>query len=51
VNEHIGRIGASLKVEDVISGSEIANIIGMLNLCIIQCFVNPTNRRKGNGEL
>jgi hypothetical protein len=51
VNECIRRTGAGLKAEDVVSGSEIANVIGMLNLCILQCIVNPTNHREGNGEL
>jgi hypothetical protein len=38
-NEHIGKTGAGLKPEDVMLGSEIANIIGMLSLCILQGFL------------
>jgi hypothetical protein len=37
VNERIGRTGAGLNAEDVTPGSEIANIIGTLNLCVLRC--------------
>jgi hypothetical protein len=35
-NERIGKTGAGLKPEDVMLGSEIANIISTLSLCILQ---------------
>jgi hypothetical protein len=42
-NERIGRTGAGLKAEDIVPGSEIANIIGTSNSCILRCFLCKPN--------
>jgi len=37
-NERIGKTGAGLKPKDIMPGSEIANIIGILTSYTIWCF-------------